>query len=127
MADDFLWDVFIAYSPADGTVARGVATRLRNSGLRVWLDVSEIKRGATFEATTEEGLERSRVLVLCMSGQTFGPDWARLEAYSLRFRDPLNIDRDFIPLRLDDIPIPDSLAQFASLTWWLSGREEEYL
>jgi hypothetical protein len=34
-----------------------------------------------------------------------GSDWAQLEAGTLRFRDPLNKDRRFIPLRLDDAPI----------------------
>ena len=28
----------------------------------------------------EEGLERSRVLVLCMSANAFGSDWAQLES-----------------------------------------------
>jgi hypothetical protein len=37
----------------------------------------------------------------------FGSDWAQLEAgtcgrRNLRFRDPLNRERRFIPLRLDD-------------------------
>jgi hypothetical protein len=40
-------------------------------------------------AKIEEGLERSRVLVLCMSETAFGSDWAQLEAGTFRFRDPL--------------------------------------
>jgi hypothetical protein len=55
----------------------------------------------------EEGLEHSRVLVLCMSANAFGSNWAQLEAGmcgrgNLLFRDPLNQERRFIPLRLDD-------------------------
>ena len=52
------------------------------------------------------------MLVLCMSAQAFGSDWAQLEAGTFRFRDPLNRERRFIPLRLDDAPIKGSLAQF---------------
>jgi hypothetical protein len=52
------------------------------------------------------------VLVLCMSAHAFGSDWAQLEAGTFRFRDPLNKERRFIPLRLDDAPIKGSLAQF---------------
>jgi hypothetical protein len=33
----------------------------------------------------------------------------------LRFRDPLNQERRFIPLRLDDAPITGALAQFLCL------------
>ncbi len=45
-----------------------------------------------------------------LSANAFGSDWAQLEAgtcgrRNLRFRDPLNQERRFIPLRLDDTPI----------------------
>ncbi len=40
-----------------------------------------------------------------MSAHAFGSDWAQLEAGTFRFRDPLNQERRFIPLRLDDVPI----------------------
>ena len=74
----------------------------------------------------EAGLEHSRVLVLCMSAHAFGSDWAQLEAGTFRFRDPLNQDRRFIPLRLDDAPIKGSLAQFLYINWLLREREQEY-
>jgi hypothetical protein len=49
----------------------------------------------------EDGLGHSRVLVLCMSANTVGSDWAHLEAGTcgrgnLPFRDPLNRERRFI-------------------------------
>lgn len=37
-----------------------------------------------------EGLEHSRVLLLCMSANAFRSDWAQLESGTFRFRDPLN-------------------------------------
>jgi hypothetical protein len=40
----------------------------------------------------------------CLSAQAFGSDWAQLEAGTFRFRDPLNRERRFIPLRLEDAP-----------------------
>jgi hypothetical protein len=73
-------------------------------------DSIEKKQSKT--AKIEEGLERSRVLVLCMSANAFGSDWAQLESGTFRFRDPLNKERRFLPLRLDDAPIKGSLAQF---------------
>ena len=41
----------------------------------------------------EEGLECSRVLLLCMSANAFGSDWAQLESGTFRFRDPLHKER----------------------------------
>ena len=49
----------------------------------------------------------------------FGSDWAQLEAGTFRFRDPLNKDRRFIPLRLAATPIKASLAQFLYTNWCL--------
>ena len=45
-----------------------------------------------------------------LSANAFGSDWAQLESGAFRFRDPLNKERRFLPLRLDDAPIKGSLA-----------------
>ena len=105
---------------------RAVAERLRADGLHVWIDDWEIKPGHNIPAKIDEGLEQSRVLVLCMSANAFGSDWAQLEAGTFRFRDPLNKERRFIPLRLDDAPIKGSLAQFLYINWLPKDREQEY-
>jgi TIR domain len=90
MADDFTYDVFMSYSSEDKAVVGAVAERLRADGLRVWLDEWGIRAGDHIQAKIEEGLEHSRMLVLCMSAHAFGSDWAQLEAGTFRFRDPLN-------------------------------------
>ena len=127
MADDFTYDVFLSHSSKDKPVVRAVAERLRADGLRVWLDEWEIRPGDSIPAKIEEGLEHSRVLVLCMSAQAFGSDWAQLEAGTFRFRDPLNKERRFIPLRLDDAPIKGSLAQFLYINWLREDFESKAL
>ena len=115
MSDEFPYDVFLSHSAKDKPVVRDVAERLKKDGLRVWFDEWELRPEVPFAhrmgegagvraARTEEGLERSRVLVLCMSANAFGSDWAQLESGTFRFRDPLNKERRFLPLRLDDAP-----------------------
>lgn len=126
MADDFKYDVFLSHSSKDKPVVRPIAERLRNDGLKVWFDEWEIKLGDSIPVKIEEGLEHSRVLVLCMSAHAFGAGWPQLEAGTFRFRDPLNKERRFIPLRLDDAPIKGSLAQFLHLQWHPMGCEQEY-
>jgi WD40 repeat protein len=127
MADDFLCDVFLSHSSKDKPLVRAIAERLRTDGLRVWLDEWQIKPGDSIPAKIEEGLEYSRVLVLCMSANSFGSDWATLESQTFRFRDPLNKDRRFIPLRLDDTVRKGSLGQFSYIDWRAKGREQEYV
>jgi len=121
MPDVFVYVVFLSHSAKDKAVVRPLAERLRKDWLKVWFDEWVLKPGDSIEknqsktAKIEEGLERSRVLVLCMSAQAFGSDWAQLESGTFRFRDPLNKARWFLPLRLDDAPIKGSLAQFQAI------------
>jgi len=123
MSSEFEYDVFLSHSSKDKAVVCAMAERLRTDGLRVWFDEWVLKPGDSIPAKIEEGLDRSRVLVLCMSTNAFGSDWAQLEAGTFRFRDPLNKERRFIPVRLDDAPIKGSLAQF--LAW--SGRRRRII
>ncbi|MDB6122972.1 MAG: WD-repeat protein [Pedosphaera sp.] len=126
MSTEFPYDVFLSHSSKDKTIVRSVAERLRADGLKVWFDEWVLKAGDSIRAKIEEGLEQSRILVLCMSANAFGSDWAQLEAGTFRFRDPLNKERRFIPLRLDDTPIKSSLTQFLYINWFPTDREQEY-
>src|ERR1035437_2088730 len=126
MPDEFQYDVFLSHSAKDKAVVRPLAARLRKDGLKVWFDEWVLKPGDSIPAKIEEGLEHSRVLVLCMSANAFGSDWAQLETGTFRFRDPLNKERRFIPLRLDDASIKGSLAQFLYINWCPADRELGY-
>jgi hypothetical protein len=117
MPEDFRYDVFLSHSAKDKAAVRPVAERLKKDGLKVWLDDWKIRPGDNIPSKIKEGLEHSRVLVLCMSANAFGSDLAQLESGTFRFRDPLNQDRRFTPLRLDDAPIKGSLAQFFYINW----------
>jgi hypothetical protein len=127
MSTQFEYDVFLSHSSKDKTVVRELVKRLREDGLKVWFDEWLIKPGDSIPAKLEEGLEQSRVLVLCMSANAFGSDWAQMESGTFRFRDPLNKQRRFIPLRLDDVPIKGSLAQFLYIDWCAANREQQYV
>ncbi len=126
MADGFEFDVFLSHSTKDKAIVRPIAERLRQDGLTVWFDEWVLKPGDSIPAKIEEGLEHSRVLVLCMSANAFGSDWACLESYTFRFRDPLNKERCFLPLRLDDAPIKGSLLQFVCIDWRPADHEQKY-
>lgn len=126
MANTLEYDVFLSHSSKDKAVVRPLARRLRKDGLTVWFDEWVLKPGDSIPARVEEGLEHSRVLVLCMSANAFASEWAQLEAGTFRFRDPLNKDRRFIPLRLDEAPIKGSLAQFLYIKWPRTNHRREY-
>jgi len=119
----FTCDVFLSHSTKDKAVVHQLAQKLKSDGFRVWLDAGKIRAGDNLPAKIEEGLERSYVLVLCMTRDAFGSDWATLESQTFRFRDPLNKERRFIPLRLDDAkPKVRSYVE-----WCHAGVEAEYM
>ena len=137
--ETFPYAVFLSHSAKDTAVVRsptlsastgeraGVrcrtlrfAERLRADGVKVWFDEWVLQPAVPLAhrmgegsgeraAKIEEGLERSRVLALCASANAFGSDWAQLESGTFRFRDPLNQERRFLPLRLDDAPTGNRL------------------
>lgn len=123
MGEGFGYDVFISHSSKDKGVARDLAGRLRDDGLRVWLDEWVIRPGDMIGQQIERGLEGSRTLVLLMSEHAFASDWVGLERHTLIFRDPTNAERRFLPVLIADCRIPDMIAQFAYVDW--RGRSGE--
>ena len=123
----FLYDVFLSHSSADKPVVRELAARLRDAGLRVWLDEWIIQPGDLISQQIEQGLEQSALLLFCMSENAFGSDWAQLESHTAIFRDPLNRDRRFVTLRLDDAPIKAMLRGYAYIDWRAEQHREREL
>lgn len=123
MNEPFAYDVFLSYSSKDKQAVRELAQRLKKDGLRVWFDEWEIKPGDLISLKVEQGLEQSRTLVLVMSANAFASDWVMLERHTAIFRDPTNAERRFIPLRLDDTEIKDTLKQFSYVDWMNKSQE----
>ncbi len=117
MTEPFKYDVFLSHSTKDKPAVRELAARLKSDGLRVWLDEWEIKPGDMIGLKVNQGLEQSRTLVLVMSANASESEWVTFESQTIRFNDPTNKHRRFIPLRLDDAEITDTLKQFAYVDW----------
>ena len=77
MSENFQYDVFLSHSSKDKAVVRPLAERLRNAFGSDWAQL----------ACPAVALLRRRKAGTCGSG-------------TFRFRDPLNKERRFIPLRL---------------------------
>ncbi len=122
----FEYDVFLSYSSKDKKIVHALAERLREDGLRVWLDawviqsdssLSPRERARVRAAKIQHGVEKSRTLLMCMSPAYFESEWGKLEHHSMLFRDPTNAQRRFIPLLIKDCQPPDIIAQFAHIDW----------
>ena len=117
MTQAFEYDVFLSYSTQDKDVVHDLAERLKNDGVRVWLDAWVIEPGDSIPLKIQQGIEQSRTLLMCMSPHYFESEWGKLESLSLLFRDPTNTQRRFIPVLIADCEPPDIIAQFAYIDW----------
>lgn len=117
---EFKYDVFLSHNHADKPRVRRLAERLKAAGVRVWLDDWVIQAGDIIALKVDEGLEQSRVLLLCISPAALASGWVALERSTAVHRDPANAGRRFIPLLLGDCDLPDTLRRYK----YLDFREE---
>jgi small GTP-binding protein len=121
VADDFAYDVFLCHAPRDRATAEDIADRLMDAGLRVWWEGREVRpRAKDRAAKVAAGLEQSRTLVLLWSKNAAGRAWPKLERQTALFRNPSDASRRFVPVRLDETPVPTALEALAFIE--LRGR-----
>ncbi|APZ96748.1 TIR domain-containing protein [Fuerstiella marisgermanici] len=113
--ESFQYDAFLSYSSEDSAIVHPLAEKLRHAGLKVWLDATEIPAGGDIFAAIEIGLQQSRVCVACMSPAYFASQWTQLERNTSTFRDPMNVQRRFVPLLLKECDIPDTVRRLKYL------------
>ena len=110
------YDVFLSYDSKDEDCARDLTQRLTNDGVRVWFDKQRITPPEAIPTAINQGIRNSRVLAFLMSEHSLGPEatgWVQYETNAAIFRDPSNRQRRFIPIRIDDVEIPEALRPFA--------------
>jgi predicted acylesterase/phospholipase RssA len=122
----FPYDVFLSHSSKDKAVVRPLAERLRQDGVKVWFDEWVLKPGDSIPARIEEGLEQSRVLVLCLSNGSIGEDLAHDEAIASRIARRVDQRPDAILLQFDNSPVPPGVAHCPRLVWHANDSERAY-
>ena len=83
-----VWDVFISHASEDKEgVARPLARLLEKSGLKVWLDESELCLGDSLREKIDEGLARSKYGIVILSRHFFSKKWPKAELDGLFSRE----------------------------------------
>ena len=76
MVDVMEYDVFISHASEDkDEVARPLAQRLEQLGLRVWLDECQLTVGDSLRRSIDRGLGESRFGVVVLSPAFFRKEW----------------------------------------------------
>lgn len=108
----FEYDVFLSHSSADNRITEELAMRLKADGVNVWLDNWILRPGDSIQAKIDTGLTGSMCLGLLLSKSSVSSAWTEFEQNSVRFRDPRNTERRFIPVLIEDCEIPDAIRQY---------------
>jgi len=81
MPATFKYDVFLSHNHADKPQVWRLAERLKAAGVKVWLDEWVIEPGDIIALKVDEGLEQSRVLLLCISPAALASGSVALERH----------------------------------------------
>jgi hypothetical protein len=95
------WHAFISHSGHDSEVARAVVARLRDDNLLAWIDAEQILPGDNISEKIEDGLQRSRWVIVCVSRHLKNSGWCRREYGPALTREIANKETRVIPLLID--------------------------
>jgi hypothetical protein len=109
---DFEYDVFVSYSSKDRAVVQQLAERLKDEGLKVFIDQKSIKPGNDIVQTLHEALVSSRVYVICLSPNAIESHWVLAEQSTVLLDDPGNRQGRYLPVLIADCDIPAPVRRF---------------
>jgi hypothetical protein len=111
----FGYHVFLSHNGSEKDWVRGLAKRLRDSGLRVFFDEDSVALGEDIVTSIERGLRLSRHILLVLSPQALSSPWVALEWATTIYRDPDAAQRTLIPILRKECDIPLPLARLKRL------------
>lgn len=108
--------VFLSHSSADKEIILKAIDAFKEANISYWVDHEQIKFGDSIVAKIEEGLQKSKYVVVCLSENLRTSGWCRAEYGAILYREfsgdtsrrviPLSLDgsnnSDTIPLLLSD-------------------------
>ena len=96
------WDVFVSHASENKvTVAAPLVSRLRNMGLSVWYDESNLTWGKSLRKSIDEGLANSLFGIVVLSKDFFKKKWTQIELDGLISIMTTTDDDNILPLRYE--------------------------
>lgn len=126
MPHSYKYDVFISYNRADIEVVERLAEKLRSDGLKVWFDQWVIQSGDDLTSRINDGLDHSRVLIICISQNSSTSIWRRLETHTFMYRIHGQEKERVLILRLDDTMTYKDFEAFSVFDWRFSAQQKNY-
>jgi hypothetical protein len=96
------FSVFLSHSSADKETVLKVIEAFKKANISYWVDHEQIKFGDGIVAKIEEGLQKSKYVVVCLSEKLMTSGWCRAEYGAILYREfSGDTSRRVIPLSLD--------------------------
>lgn len=94
--------VFLSHSSADKETVSKVIEAFKQANISYWVDHEQIQFGDRIVDKIEEGLQKSRYVVVCLSEKLITSGWCRAEYGAILYREfSGDTSRRVIPLSLD--------------------------
>ncbi len=120
------FDVFLSYNRKDQAAVIALAERLKAYGLKVWLDVWELRPGHPWQEALERIIETTRAAAVLVGTDGLGP-WQDREMRGC-LSEFVEHDLPVIPVLLPGCPTVPKLPFFLKQFTWVDlrdGQEEE--
>jgi len=94
--------VFLSHSSRDKETVRKVVQEFKRQSITYWIDEEQITFGDAIVSKIEDGLKKSRYVVVCLSEDVVQSGWCRAEYGPILYREfSGDTSRRVIPLSLD--------------------------
>jgi len=102
------FDVFICYSSKDKPIINDLIKTLKKEGITYWIDTEQIRYGDPITQKIEEGLQKSKYVLPCLSKNLNTSGWTRAEYGAILYAEfSGNSESRVVPLKLDDCEVSD--------------------
>lgn len=108
-------NIFISYNNKDQKIAEEIALKLSLEGWNIIFDIWKVKPGDSIVKFMETGLKKAQHFILIWSKNSSKSKWVLTEWRSIISK-ILDNKIKFIPLKIDDTPMPQLLSDFKYVT-----------
>lgn len=119
-AEGEAFDVFLSHNSSDKSMARALASKLKDRGISVWLDESELVPGQVSQEGIEQALKVSRTTAVLIGPSGLGP-WES-EEMRIAIRQSVESRHPVIPVLLPHARDPRELPSFLRNFTWVDLR-----
>ena len=117
------FDVFLSYNSSDRAAVIRLAERLKEHGIKVWLDVWELRPGFPWQEVLEEIIEKIHAAAVLVGEDGIGP-WQNREMRGF-LSEFVERGQPVIPVLLGNCPVAPKLPFFLKQFTWVDLRENQ--